>query len=133
MRPDDDAAAIRAVVALQVWDERVERFGHMPVTQIPGRDAAAEHGAVILLGIPGQASVLLGKEEFVAGHAPVEVGKLAGAVLHFHQLPDRFVLAWFGDAARGLIAIDLRIVTKMIEAGIACRARLAPAGSTFSR
>jgi hypothetical protein len=90
VRPDRHAhlAAVRG----QVLFQRLQRLHHVAVPQVPGRHAAMEHGAVVLLGVAHQARVLLRVEQVVAvlargGH------QSAGAPVHLAQLLDHLVLA----------------------------------------
>src|SRR5690606_27070983 len=106
VRPNDDAAAARSVASSQMSHKRIDRLGHMPIAQVPRRDASTEHRAVVGLGITCQARILLGEEELVLRYTTVPVGEVAGPPLELHQLTDGFVLTRLGDTQRGLIAVD---------------------------
>ena len=65
VRPHD--RALVAAVAVEVRQQPVERLGHVAVAQVPGRLGAAEHRAVVLLGVLHEPRVLLGVELLVLG------------------------------------------------------------------
>ncbi len=58
-------------MAVEMSNERIERAGHMAVSQIPRGDLSSVHLLVVLLGVAHQTSVLLGEEELVVGDPPV--------------------------------------------------------------
>ena len=117
VRPDDDLGL--AIAGLEMGHQRFQRLGHVPVTEIPGRNTTAEHGAVIRLRVLRQPRILRRKEVLVLGHAPIAPGEIGGAPLQLDQLPHRFVLARLGEAERRGIAVDLGVVAEVIEAGVA--------------
>jgi hypothetical protein len=63
------------------------------VAQVPRALPPAEQGAVVPLGVRGQAGVLLGEEVRVARQAPVAGCQLGGALAQLGELPDDLVLA----------------------------------------
>ena len=106
----------------------------MLVAQIPRRDAAAEHGAVVGGGIAGDPRVLLGEELFVHAGPSVAIAQLGGALLELEELPDDFILAILGEAERNHLPVDLGVVAEIVEAGVASPgARRGASGSTLSR
>ncbi len=64
VRPHGDARR-RAAVAAEVGVEGEQRLDHVRVAQVPRRHPAAEHRAVVVLGVLHQPRVLLGGEALV--------------------------------------------------------------------
>src|SRR5262245_60678583 len=63
--PDD-----RLGVGVVLFEEAVERVGHVAVADIPGFGTALDHGPVIRLGVLHDAGVLFGREPLVTAFAP---------------------------------------------------------------
>src|SRR5882724_3090453 len=61
VRPDNALCVL--TLRFQMREERVKSLRHMPVPQIPGRDATAKHSAVIFFRIFDKASILFSKKE----------------------------------------------------------------------
>ena len=80
-------------LAFQMSDERFERFSHVAVTEVPGRYAAAKHGAVIFFRVLYQAGILLGEKEIVCRNAPITTRIVGSASSQFDQLTDHFLFA----------------------------------------
>ena len=59
VRPND---GLWLAAAIQMRDQSFNRLDHVTIAQIPGRRAAAKHGAIILLGVLDQARVLFGQK-----------------------------------------------------------------------
>ena len=117
MRPYDD---LRGVMAeLEVPHERVEGVDHVRVAKVPGRDAAAEHGAVVLLGVSDQAGVLFGGEELFDRSPPVAACIFGGTAAHVDELRDNLGFAGVAEAESGGIAVGLRVFAEVFEAGVA--------------
>src|SRR5438552_2332507 len=83
--------------------ERVEGLVHVPVAQVPGGDAAAEHLPVVRLRIANAAGVLLGVEVTVGGDAAVTACVVGRAPLQTEQLRADRVLAGLAAAAVELV------------------------------
>ena len=90
----------------------------MLVSQIPGGDATAEHGAVVGGGIAGDPRILLGEKLFVRAGASVAPTQLGGTLLELEQLSDDFILAIFGQTEGNHLPIDLGVVAEIVEAGV---------------
>src|ERR1044072_6586668 len=99
-------------------DQRVERFGHVPVAHVPRVDPAAKHRTVILLRILDEPRVLLGIEELVARNAPVAVGEFRGATPQLNQLLDDGRLARLGRVVGGSVRVRGRVLAEVLEARI---------------
>jgi hypothetical protein len=113
VRPHDDARARPEPLA-----QRIERLRHVPVAQVPRFVAAAEHRAVVLLGVADQARVLLGGEELLARGIAIDARERRRAALQVHELLDHRLLAGLVASARREPVV-LRIAV-VIEARIAC-------------
>ena len=100
-------------------NQRVQRLGHMAVAQIPGRDSLTKHGAVILFGILYQPGVLFREEEFIGKGVAIAAGKVGSALAHLHPLVDDLILAALAQSKTGGVSVSLRILAKILEAGIA--------------
>jgi len=79
---------------------------------------AAEHRAVILLGVLREQRILFGKKEFVISHSTVAVRILDGLRSQIQQLRDDPVFARLDDARGDGITIRVLIGGEVIEAGI---------------
>src|SRR5215211_9223549 len=98
VRPDGDPRV--TVLLAQMWDEEVNRIGHVLVSQIPRGDTTAKHGAVVGGGVAGDPRILLGEELIVRAGASAPFAQLGGTLLELEQLPDDFVLAILGQPKR---------------------------------
>ena len=99
--------------------ERVQRIGHVGVSQVPRRDAPLKHGAVILLGVEDEARVLLGLEIIVLRHPSVPGGVLGGAAAELHELRHHLLFAGLAESESRRIAVGLHVLPEMVEAGVA--------------
>src|ERR671913_506899 len=81
--------------------------------------AAAEHGAVVLLGVSRQPRVLLREKVLVFGELAVTRRVLSSAVAQVGELLDDVVFAGFGDAGGDGIPVGMGVPVEMIEARIA--------------
>jgi alkanesulfonate monooxygenase SsuD/methylene tetrahydromethanopterin reductase-like flavin-dependent oxidoreductase (luciferase family) len=109
VRPQDDLALAGTNAAIDVGGEGVERLGHVLVAQVPRGDAAAEHRAIVALGVAREACVLLGREKFVFRDVAVALGELGGAALEFEELlDDRFLLGTAEEVAEQILALRRR-------------------------
>ena len=59
---------------VEEFDQGFERFCHVMIAQVPGRDLAPVHRAVVSLGVAHQTGILLGVELIVLGQAAVAQG-----------------------------------------------------------
>src|SRR5213080_324995 len=78
----------RLPAAIEVCDQCLDRFHHVPVAQIPGRGATAKHGAVILLRVFHQPRILLCEEKFLRGHFAVAAEEFSRSALQLGELLD---------------------------------------------
>ena len=80
--------------------------------------AGREHLAIILFGIFDEARVLFGEEEIICGNTSVVACIIGCATLQFMELVDHFAFAGLRQAEACGVAISLRVLAKLIEAGI---------------
>ena len=118
MRPHDDSG-LPAVRAAEVDCQRVERVDHVLVPQVPGRHPAPEHRAVVLLRRLDRPGILLGVEQLVLGEQPVTPGVLHGVTLEVDELVDRLPFAGVAGPECCLVAVRLRVLAEVVEAGVA--------------
>ncbi len=117
VRPDRHLGIPHALI--QIFHQRLNRIDHVPVPQVPRRNPAFEHLAVILFGAANQPRVLLGVEVFVLRHAPIAVGVIRGPLSKLHELAHHFRLTRSPQVKPRCITIRLRIFCEIFEAGIA--------------
>ena len=111
---------LRAPAAsLEVLDQLLERLRHVAVAQVPRRDPAAEHRAVVLLGVHDQPRVLLGVEVLVLGDAAVAARVLAGARCSSMSWLDHLVFARLAEVEASGVAVRLRVLAEVLEARVA--------------
>jgi hypothetical protein len=115
--PDHDLAP--SVPAIEVVAQGLQGLGHVAIAEVPGRLAAAEHRAVVGLGVAGQAGVLLGGEEGVLAAPAVPGGELRGPPLELRELLDDLLLARLGGSDAGDVPVGLRVVAEVVEAAVA--------------
>ena len=77
-----DGHSRRFALGIPMLDERVERFRHMTIAQVPGFDAAPEHRAIVGFSVLDQPRVLLGKEEFILRHSSITARIISRAPAH---------------------------------------------------
>ncbi len=112
----------------------MERFGHMPVPQIPGVHSPLKHTAVILFGVSHKSGILLGREEIVLGDLSVPMKILISPLLQIFQLLNNLFLTGVRKSKSGRVAIRLFILSKVVETGVAITSPArADSGSTFSK
>ena len=116
--PDHDAGR-PAAAAGEVLVEQLQRFGHVLVAHVPRVGAAAEHRPVVGLGVVDHAGVLLRIEELVAGQPVAERQPIGGASAQLGQLLQHAALAVGPQAEGDGVAVGLRLVGQVVEAGIA--------------
>ena len=109
----------RLPLRVQVGHQCVERLGHVAVAQVPGLDAPAKHHPVILFCVLHQPCVLKGCEELVARDAPVAARVVGGAAAQLDELSYDFALTRFGHAEGRRVAVGLRVLAEVLEAGVA--------------
>jgi hypothetical protein len=106
-------------------DERVERVGHVAVTQVPAVGAAPERRSVVLLRVHDQARVQLGVEVVVQA-----VRGFRGERLELNELRDRVVFTPLRAAEALLIGVELR---KSESASSASASSLSPRTKRLTR
>ena len=63
VRPDNNLRT--HVLAVEIFDQRVECLHHVLVAQVPGRNLLEKHRAIILLGVFDQARILFGVKKII--------------------------------------------------------------------
>jgi hypothetical protein len=74
-------------------DQRFERRHHVPVADVPGLGATAEHRAVVRLSVANDSGVLFRHEVFVSGDASITLRVFCRSPSEVDELLDDFVLA----------------------------------------
>ena len=98
--------------------ERVKRFHHVGVAQVPRFDLACEHRAVVQLGVAHEAGILFREEIFVFRDASVPIRVIGRGSPQLHQLRDDVVFARGGEAERCCVAVALRVGSEFLEAAV---------------
>ena len=113
--------------------ERVERLDHVAVAQVPRRDVAAEHRAVVALGVLHQPRVLLGVEDVVLGERAARSPLLGGAPAQLDRAARPPPPRTAASSPRPVgIAVGLAVLAEVVEAGVALAARAAAASGSTS-
>jgi len=74
-------------------DQRIKRFGHMAIAQVPGFNPTAKHRAVVPFGIKDQACILFGEEEFILRNSSITAGVVRRPASQLDQLLDNIAFA----------------------------------------
>src|SRR5918995_3998857 len=103
----------------QVPDKSFQCLRHVAIAEIPGVHPAAEHGPVVLLGVPDQPGILLGVEQLVLRHSAVALRQRSSISLNLEQLLHRLIFARPCYSEFSGVAVRLRILAECVEAAVA--------------
>src|SRR3954471_22025456 len=90
----------------------------MRVAQIPGLIAPFEHCPVVLLGIPDQSRVLLGKEVLISSNSTVSGRVLSSSTTQIDQLRHDVVFTRARGSDRRSICVGLSVLCEILEAAV---------------
>src|SRR6266404_8824785 len=111
--PYDNLASAEAPI--KMGRERIKRFRHMPITQVPGVHAALEHPAVVFFGVSNQSGILLRGKEVVLCDLTVPVQVFIGVSLNVRELLHDLVFARLRQIKSRCIAVFPLVLAEMIE------------------
>ena|SRR5437867_4500201 len=73
-------------LSFEMLDQLIEGIDHMGVAKVPGVRTTAIHGAIIMLGVFGDAGVLFGKKELIGSHPAIMAQEICGMLLQGDEL-----------------------------------------------
>src|SRR5438105_2157908 len=98
--------------------QKIQCITHMPITQIPRRNAASKHRPVIFFRITYQPCILFGEKQFIGSRSSVARRVFGGSTLDFEELFDHGIFTGLCEVESRCVSIMLCVFAESFETGI---------------